>query len=346
MRILITGATGYIGNRLANKLLMQGEEINILVRDIRSFYLPVGKNIRVFNGDITHPESIAAAIKGCEQVYHCAAIAKLALSDRKPFMDINVTGTKNILLASLHANVQKLVFTSSAGVWGPSLTIPFTEKDSRIEPFESDYDLSKFLAENMVKEFVNKGLNAVIVNPGRVYGPGPATYSNAVNRMIRYILNKKIVCLPKIDDYVSSYSYIGDVVNGHIMAMQKGQAGENYILGGENISYGKLLQTIRDYALTNNHVLKIPVTLLKGIAFLSRMINKNTELTPSLITRFAKHRMLNSEKAIKELGYHITPFAEGIKTTIDYLKSNGYTTPNIQTKFYYYGKDQVSTGTP
>lgn len=346
MKIFITGATGYVGSQLAHELARQGNELNIIVRDIHAASLPCSNTIKLFKGDITDRESIALAIKDCTQVYHCAAIAKLSIADKNAFFEVNVKGTRNILEASLNANVQKLVFTSSAAVFGPTLTIPFTENSSRIEPFESDYDHSKYMAENLVREFVTRGLNAVIVNPSRVFGPGPATYSNAVNRMMQYIMNKKMVVLPKIDQYLSNYCYIDDVVNGHILAMQKGEAGENYILGGENISYGQLLQSVTTYAATNNHILKIPVPLLKVIAFISRLINKNTELTPAMITRFAKHRLLNSEKAIKKLGYQITPFEEGIKTTIDFLRKPDYKTSYKQTKLYHYGKDQVSTGTP
>ena len=345
MKTFITGATGYVGNQLAHELALRGEELNILVRDEQVTNLPGSKNIKLFKGDITDAESIAVAMKGCTHVYHCAAIAKLSLFDRNVFFDVNVNGTANILDAALKANVQKVVFTSSAAVWGPSSTIPFTENDSRIEPFESDYDLSKYMAEKLVREYVTKGLNVVIVNPSRVYGPGPATYSNAVNRMMQHILTKKIVLLPKIDKYLSNYSYINDVVNGHLLAMKKGIAGENYILGGENISYGHLLQTVRKYAPEKNHILKIPVSLLKGIAFISRLINKKTELTPSLITRFAKHRLLNNEKAISQLGYTVTPFDEGIKKTIYFLQNTGYKVKNIHTKIYHYGKDQVSAGT-
>jgi nucleoside-diphosphate-sugar epimerase len=345
MKIFITGATGYMGSQLVNKLAMQEEELNLLVRDLNTVNLPVGKNIKLFKGDITNAESIAIAVKGCTHVYHCAGLAKLSSPNRNTFLDVNVNGTKNVLQASLNANVQKFVFTSSAAVFGPSLHIPFTENDSRIEPFESDYDLSKHLAENLVREFVSKSLNAVIVNPSRIYGPGPATYSNAVNRMIQYILNKKIILFPKIDKYLTNYCYITDVVNGHILAMHKGLTGENYILGGENITYSKLLQSITGYAATKNHILKIPVTCLKSIAFLSLCLNKNTELTPLLITRLAKHRMLNSEKAINKLGYCITSFDKGIKSTIDYLKSNINKTKNFNPQYYSYGKDQVSTRT-
>jgi len=345
MKILITGATGYVGSQLVKQLIEQREEINILVRDIYSIHIPAGKNINVFKGDITDQESISKAIKGCKQVYHCAAVAKFSMADRNILFSTNVNGTRNILEASLKTNIQKLVFTSSAAVFGPSLTTPLTETDSRIEAFESDYDISKHQAEKLVHEFVAKGLNAVIVNPSRVYGPGPATYSNAVNRMIQKFLDKKMLLFPNIGKYISNYCYIDDVVNGHLLAMQKAKAGENYILGGENISYDKLINSIIKYADLKNYILKVPVSFAKKFASLSVFLNKDSELTPSLITRFAKHRMLKCEKAIKELGYHITTFDEGIKTTIDYLKNKSIKTKTIQTKFYEYGKDKVSART-
>ncbi len=322
MKTFITGATGYIGNQLLKKLALQGEEINLLVRDPHALNLPAGKNIQLFKGDIIHAERIAEAIKGCTHVYHCAAIAKLATTEPKIFFDVNVNGTKNILEASLNANIQKLVFTSSAAVFGPSLNIPLTENDPRIESFDNDYDFSKHMAENLVREFVPRGLNAVIVNPSRVYGPGPATYSNAVNRFIKQLLNNKVLVLPNIDNYRSNFTYIDDVVNGHILAMQKGRAGENYILGGENISYTELLKSIKEYAFTKNYIIKIPVNFLKMLASIYYLINSNTELTPAMITRLAKNRMLCSEKAIKNLGYCITPFKEGMYKTIDHFKKS------------------------
>lgn len=343
MKILITGATGYIGHQLACKLAVEGEQINILVRDVHAVHLPENKNIHVFKGDITDPASIDIAIKGCSQVYHCAAVAKFSLDDKDALFAINVKGTKNILAASLANTVEKLVFTSSAAVLGPSLTTPLTEKDERIEPFESDYDLSKHLAEIQVQEFVRKGLDAVIVNPSRVYGPGPDTYSNAVNRMVEKLLDKRMFLFPDIGNYVTNYCYIDDVVNGHIMAMQKGRSGENYILGGENISYETLLKSVIKYAGTKKHILKIPVSFAKAFAYLSGFFNKDAELSPALITRFAKHRMLNNEKAVKDLGYYITPFDKGIQTTIDYLKAKK--TNIVQIKPFNYGKDTVSART-
>ena len=344
MKILITGATGYIGNRLAHQLAIQENIIHILVRDVHSANMPDHKNIHVFKGDITRMESIEAAIKGCSQVYHCAAIAKFT-AEKKVLENINVTGTRNMLAASLYANIQRFVFTSSASVFGPSASVPMTENDPRVEPFESEYDLSKYMAENLVRKYIIRGLDAVIVNPSRIYGPGPATYSNAVNRTIRHILRKKIILFPAIDQYITNYCYIDDVIDGHILAMQKGRTGENYILGGENISYTELLQSVRNYIERRNYVFKIPVPLLKSLAGISCILFKNPAITPSIITRFAKHRMLNCDKAINTLGYRITPFKEGLQTTISFLNNSPHQLTHEQAKFNYYGKDQISART-
>lgn len=322
MKILVTGANGYLGNCLAKRLSSQEDEINLLVRDLNSKNLPVGKKIKLFKGDITDAASIEASIKGCTQVYHCAAFARYNSKDRNLIYETNVDGTKNILQAASAFNIEKLVFTSSAGVFGPSLNIPLTENDPRIESFESDYDFSKHMAENLVREFVSNGINAVIVNPTRIYGPGPETHSNAVTRLIKHILFKKILLLPKIEAYRTNYCFIDDVVNGHLFAMLKGRAGESYILGGENISYKELLSSITAYASSKNYTLKLPVKFLKRLAYISELLNIGTELTPAMITRFAKNRMVSSEKAINNLGYCITPFNEGIKSTIDYVKNN------------------------
>lgn len=345
MRFFVTGATGYIGNRLVHQLHQQGAVINILVRDLVSRNLPVGENIHAFKGDITHPESIAPAIRDCTHVYHCAAVAKFSLSDKHAFRRINIEGTRNILLASQYAHIKKLVFTSSAAVYGPSGRLSLTENHLRTAPFESEYDISKNLAENLVREYVKKGLHAVIVNPSRVFGPGLPTYSNAVNRVIAQILNKKILLFPAIGKYVSNYCYIDDVVDGHILAMERGIPGENYILGGENISYHDLLRSIRAFAFTRNHILKIAVPFLKAIAFISQLMNKNAELTPSLIKRFAKNRLLNSEKAKQQLGYRITPFEDGLSATIAYLKETNKIKISPLIKPPCYGKNQVSTRT-
>jgi len=321
MKTFVTGATGYIGNELIKKLLKNGEELTLLVRNPSSPCIPRHKNITLHIGDILNRKDIIQAMSGCKYVFHCAAIAKMNLKNRNTLFEVNTTGTKNILDAAMHTGVEKIVFTSSAAVFGPSLNIPLTEDDPRIESFESDYDFSKHIAENLVREYAAKGLHAVIVNPSRVYGPGLLTYSNAVNRFIMQIMKRRLMVLPDISQYKANYCFIGDVIDGHIKAMENGRSAGNYILGGENISYDHLLYTIKQYAGGGAKIIKCSARLMKCFLGIINAFYRHPDITPSMVSRFNKHRMLNSNKAMNELGYKITPFEEGMKTTINYLKN-------------------------
>src|SRR5882724_3448473 len=151
MKILVTGATGYIGQQLVKVLAERQNTVHILVRDIHSSNIPQHVNIKIFKGDITEPETIDKAIAGCERVFHAASFAKLTAKDPLVFFKVNVEGTRNILEASLKHGVKRLVYTSSGSVFGPSLKNPLCENDPRIVSFESDYDLTKHLAENLVR---------------------------------------------------------------------------------------------------------------------------------------------------------------------------------------------------
>lgn len=153
MKILITGATGYIGNKLAHVLAGKGHTIHAFVRSKNSKGLLQHPNIRIFEGDILDTESLTAAMKGCRQVYHAAGFVRLWAKDPAIFYKQNVGGTNNVLEVALHEGVSKLVYTSSCGVWGPCDDHLLIENDPRTESFDNDYDLSKYLAERSVKEY-------------------------------------------------------------------------------------------------------------------------------------------------------------------------------------------------
>ena len=323
MKIFITGASGFIGNKLAIRLAEQGHEIHALVRSrsaVTGLYHP---RISLHYGDITLPSTIGPAIKGCDQVYHVAAFAKLWAKDRKTFFDVNVTGTENVLNAALRHDVKKLVFTSSCAVFGPSLREPIVERDPRITAYTNDYDLSKFMAESLVKDFAQKGLFSVIVNPSRVYGPGLQTHTNTITRMIGRGLQGKWILMPGTRNVVGNYVYIDDVVEGHIMAMRKGLSGERYILGGENISYSQVMHIVRQ-EIHDIKLVPLPVFAMKGWGYIELLKNRFTgidpKFTPEAVGRYLQDASFNCQKASQQLGYSITGFRDGVRQTISYLK--------------------------
>src|SRR4051812_38467639 len=131
MKIMITGASGYIGNKLAHALANKGHVVHAFIRSIGSEKILQHQNIRVFYGDLLDPASISMAMHGCEQVYHAGGMVRLWANDPSLFYDHNVVGTENILNAAVANGVKKLVYTSSCGIWASSIVHPLTETDPR-----------------------------------------------------------------------------------------------------------------------------------------------------------------------------------------------------------------------
>ena len=323
MNIFITGATGYIGSAVALKLAHDNNNVHALVRDPSKAKCLDHPNIKLFKGDINDVDAIRNAMDGCERVFHLAAFARLWAKPPDIFFKVNVEGTKNVLNVAIEKNISKFVYTSSTAVFGPSINHPLCENDPRTIGFNNDYDLSKCMAEKLVLDYAARGMNALIVNPSRVYGEGNETYSNPFTRLLKSLLAGEFIAIPKCPDVISNYSYIEDVVQGHLLAMKHGKAGERYILGGENISYRQLMEIIRE-TIPGRNAIPIPKPLLKiagGIQLLIfHLTKKQPSFTPSAIDRYYRNTTFSCEKAIAEINYHITPFRKGISDTIHHLK--------------------------
>ncbi len=325
MKILVTGATGYIGHQLAITLAERGNEVHVLVRNPGSINVPLHKNIRVFTGDITNRPSITAAMRECKQVYHTAAKVGLWAKDSSVFYNVNVKGTRNVLDAALQTGVEKSVFTSTCGVIGPSLNEPMSEKDPRIMGFGIEYELTKKMGEDIAFQYAKEGMNIVVVCPSKVYGPGNISYSLTINTVIDKFLKKRIVFIPSPGTYKASFAFIDDVMNGHLLAMEKGKGGEKYILGGINISYQEFFDHIGNLSSCKGHIIRLSKNTIKGWALLQQLNYNITGTHPRFTVRAIDHLFSNytfsSEKAVRELGYRITPLEEALKKTIHFLKN-------------------------
>lgn len=334
MKILVTGATGYLGHNLALRLAQLGHTVNILVRNKKSAFIPSHPAIHIYPGDIRQRQTIQPAIAGCNQVYHTAAMVQHTARRRSDIYDVNVEGTVNILDLALQNGVEKIVFTSTCGVIGPSLKEPMTESDPRIVGFSSDYDLSKHLAEKVTAEYIQKGLKAVIIAPSKVFGPGIETHSISVNTVInRFIQGKPVFC-PNNTSYISNYVFIDDLVEGHILAMQSGETGEKYIMGGENLSFKEFFQAIREISGMRGILIPVPASAVRLFGHWNKAIANLTGRDPVFDAGSVQHIFCNksfsSEKAVKKLGYLITPFRQALQTTIQFLKHQPCAYPSIQ----------------
>ena len=328
MKVLITGASGYIGNKLAHTLAGMGMDVHALARSAEAKHLLQHPNIKVFNGDILQKESLIAAMHGCRQVYHLAAKVGVWAAKPSVFYDVNVEGTRNVLNAALQAGAEKIVVTGTCGVIGPSYNEPLDENAERSIGYQIDYDFSKKNAEDLILQYADKGLNALIVSPSKVYGPGNVSHSLTTNAIINSFLKKQIGFIPYPGDYKVCFAYLDDVVAGHISAMEKGRSGEKYILGGINISYRDFFRLIRSLSSQKGYIISLPKPVIKTWAYLQEL---NYKLRGSRVRFPAKsvghlysNYTFSSRKAIEELNYTITPMEEGLTKTIHFLKHQAH----------------------
>jgi len=323
MKTFITGASGYLGQKLAWKLAESGEDVRVLIRNRNAAVHLKHPNISIFYGDILELERIKEALSDCQFVFHIAALARVWSKNPEDFYNINVEGTKNLIQASKEANVTKFILTSSTGTIGPSLNGPNDENTPRWASFNNDYEISKFLAEKELLKAVLEGFPGLIVNPSRIFGPGIDSPSSGINRLISGYLKNRIAIMPTPHHALGNYGFIDDIVEGHIKARDKGEIGQKYILGGENKSLGQLFETIQKHTPQKGIMLKFPVWPLKYWSWLELYMGNNfgrePKITPDFVKRINQNAAFSSGKAIDDLGYKITPFEEAIQTTIQFL---------------------------
>ncbi len=324
--VFLTGATGYLGSQLALSLAHKGYPVIVLVRNPASKRLPKHKAISFFQGDISDLDSVINACRGCQYTCHLAAFTDLTCNKPEPFFNTNVNGTANVLEASRIHGVKKFIFTSSVSVLGPSSgKEPLTESHRRVTPFANDYERTKSMAEELVQEYNHKGLPGVILYVSRVYGPGPKGFSNGINELILMALSNRLLWVPNRLQQVANYVFIEDVIQAHLLALEKGIPGEKYIIGGVNATYETLFRTIGQINQNRNRFVAINYNLIRAAlavrAFMEKILRGKPGITPEMLDHIFTDRRVSSEKAQAQLGYPITPLQEGIEKTFAYLKN-------------------------
>lgn len=327
MKCLVTGATGFIGNKLVEELLKRGYHIHVLVRSSKNILKFDPAKVTVFEEDLFNMEIVNRAAKNCDFIFHLAAYANIWSKDKNLAFQTNVTGTKNILEAAIQNGIKKVVFTSSAAVFPPS---HFDEEVDETFPlpgrYLTDYEKTKQLAEQLCVEYYKIGLNVVIVNPSRVFGPGILNKSNSVTILIKNYLKGIWRIIPGDGSQIGNYTFIEDVVQGHILALEKGVPGENYILGGSNISYNQLFDLLEKVSGKKFKLFHFPISFMFVISkfelFMAETFEKKPLITPPWVKRYMQDRALSSKKAIGHIDYSITPIHDAISKTINWLNSN------------------------
>ncbi len=306
MKILVTGATGFIGSHLCRALLEQGNQVRVFHRPSSSLRLLEGLEIEHALGDLTQPETLQAAVEGVEAVFHAAAWMGGRDQPGRQYT-VTVEGTRNVLQAARKAGARRVVHTSSVAALGVPDAPGRNSSPSLIDenhtwnyrPDFYPYGYAKYLAEMEVQKAVAQGLDVVIVNPTLVFGPGDiyrqssSIINQVAERRVSVAIEGGINCV-----------HIADVIDGHLAALSCGRTGERYILGGENLTHLQLIQAIAEATGAPRPTLVLPGWLgrvLSGPAGLFETF-LSLPVSPELLHLAGYCFFYDLRKADRELG--------------------------------------------
>lgn len=322
--ILVTGANGFTGSKLIEILAIRGLKIRAFVENntsVESIKHYLG-NIEVVRGDIRNIEDVKRAVKGCEKIYHLAAICDLSITNKKKFYEVNAIGTKNIVESALDSNVERIVFTSTCSIIGMNqraLGFLGNENDilKRENGTQGDYALSKIRAERIVEDAQEKGLEGIIVYPTCPIGAGEGKTES--EKLIRLITNEK---LKGYVNFGINFVSVKDCAIGHYQAMEKGKPGERYILSGENMMMKDFIERVSSYAGTKPPKLTIGYKTAISFAYLCKVLSFMTKKSPMVSieeVKLSKYPFVfTHEKATRELGYEPYQLEKAIREAIEF----------------------------
>ncbi|KAK3425485.1 hypothetical protein EUGRSUZ_F02362 [Eucalyptus grandis] len=335
MKILLTGATGFLGGKLCAALLADGHSVRALVRptsDLSSLPRPAAHGAGALDlayGDVTDARSVLDAAAGCHAIFHAAAVVEPWLPDPSKFISVNVGGLKNVLQAARETkSVEKIVYTSSFFALGPTDGHVADESQVHHEQFFcTEYEKSKLAADHVARRAASEGLPIVMVYPGVIYGPGKVTTGNIVAQMLIERFSGR---LPGYMGYGSdkfSFSHVEDVVQGHIAAMHRGQPGERYLLTGENASFMHVFDMAAIITGTKRPSFHIPLLMVDMYGwvsvFFSRITGKLPLVSPPTVQVLRHQWAYSCDKAKVELDYKPRSLREGLEEMIPWLKNLG-----------------------
>jgi farnesol dehydrogenase len=335
-KIFVTGATGFIGERLVQRLVDKCCRVRALSRremppSPPGFDAKKGgpwhrDAVELVRGDIMDIDSLRRGMEGCDRVFHLAAYAKNWAPDRRTFFRLNVQGTRNVFRVAKELGIERVVWTSTCVTLGPTPPgMTADENMPRITPrYYTEYEETKSIAEKEALQMAAEGFPVVIVNPTRVYGPGNLTEGNSATRLIDDYDRGRLPILLNCGRNIGNWVLINDVVEGHLLAMERGRIGERYLLAGENASLRDFLRAI-DHVSGKRHR-QLPLFIFGPLLFAwilkqrAKWLGIHPAITPGWVRMFAADWGCSSAKAQQELGYRPTPLVEGLRITYQWLQ--------------------------
>jgi len=329
MKIFLTGATGFFGSCLARALLEQtGHDLILLARPGGESRLPQDDRVEAATGDVTDPQSLKRYVSACDAVIHAAAQVATWSRDSRIFDRVNVGATVNLLRTALDEEVPKVIYISSFLALGHSESQPLTENDNHERTAHyNDYERTKYQANLKAQEFARTGLPLVILYPTVMYGPGPLTPGNLVSGMIIDFMKKRLKARLGDGSVRWNFVFVEDVVRGVLSALEKAEPGERYILGGENASLARFLETLEKITRVPQPRFSVPWSAARlagaGEEALAWLTGRIPRTTRGVIDIFQRNWIFDSSAAEKKLGYQALSLEEGLRRTVDWIRAEG-----------------------
>ena len=314
MRVLVTGGTGYLGRVVVRALAARGHDLVVFARSASRSGLP---GIAV-DGDVRDRAALERAAAGCDAISHSAALVSIWRRRPADFDDVNVGGLRNVLAVASTQRIPRVLYTSSFVALPPR---------GMKEPLQAnDYQRTKVAADRLADEAVRDGSPVVRVYPGVVYGPGSFTEGNLVGRLVADHLKHRLPGLVGPEN-LWSCAYVDDVAAGHCEALERGRVGARYALGGENAPQRRLFELVQE--LTGRRLpprIPFPVADLLGAAEELRvtLFGGTPLITRGAVEIFRHDWSLDSGEAVRDLGYSITPLADGIRRTLTSIRDAAF----------------------
>jgi nucleoside-diphosphate-sugar epimerase len=318
MRYALTGATGFVGGALAARLRDDGHEVAALVRDRGRASALEKAGCELVEGDLSDTAALDRLCAGADGLFHVAGWYKLGQRDPSPADTVNVEGTRNALAAARRAGVARTVYTSTLAVNSDTEEQVVDETYRFTGRHLSDYDRSKAEAHDIALEEAAQGLDVVLVQPGLIYGPGDTAQTGV---FIEQVVRGKRPPAP--DGGGVCWAHVDDVVEGHVLAMERGRPGESYMLAGPRATLAEGLRTVARIAGTPGPRV-LPTRVVRTSAAVMGVIGKVAPLPPDYAAETMRAGLAtyygSADKAERELGWRPRSLEEGLRQTVEHLR--------------------------
>jgi dihydroflavonol-4-reductase len=323
--VLVTGASGFVGSAVTRALLARGLQVRVLMRPTANRLNIAKLHCQEVAGDMRDEESMTAALKGARYLFHVAADYRLWARDPGEIERNNFAGARATMGAALKSGVEKVVYTSSVAALKPGAAAVDETSRHTAQSVIGAYKRSKLLAEREVERLIREeNLPCVIVAPSTPIGPRDIKPTPTGRVIVEAATGK----MPAFVDTGLNLVHVDDVAQGHLLALDHGKIGENYILGGTDVALETMLGDIAFLSGRRAPTLKIPRAPLFPLAWAAEAVARVTGKEPFLTAdalRMSRYRMFfSSEKAQRELGYRARPYREGLKDALGWFGENGY----------------------